>query len=59
MCSLVPAMAVNCATAFVAIVSATVLRFILVRLNKNLDRDEMADGGVPSQAGGRGFRYLT
>lgn len=54
-------MTVNCVTAFVAILSATALRFILVRLNKKLDRGEgLGDGGgVPGQASSRGFRFLV
>lgn len=55
----VPAMSVNCATAFVAILCATALRFILVRLNKKLDRGEMLGRSTPGQAGSRGFRYLV
>lgn len=55
----VPAMSVNCATAFVAILSATALRFILARLNRKLDRGEVVDGSVPGQASARGFRYLV
>ncbi|KAJ5704244.1 hypothetical protein N7493_011382 [Penicillium malachiteum] len=54
----VPAMAVNCGTAFMAIVAATILRFILIRLNKKLDRGDEVDGAV-RQAGSRGFRYLV
>jgi capsular polysaccharide biosynthesis protein len=56
---LVPAMSVNCATAFVAIVSATVLRFMLVRLNKKLDRGEEVEGAVPGEGSRRGFRFLV
>lgn len=56
---LVTAMSVNCCTAFVAIVSATVLRVLLVRLNKKLDRGEGITGGVPGQASSRGFRFLV
>jgi hypothetical protein len=55
-------MSVNCVTSFIAIVSATVLRVILVRLNKRLDRGESVDGaivGVPGQASQRGFRFLV
>jgi hypothetical protein len=52
-------MSVNCATAFVAILSATALRIILVRLNKKLDRGEGISGGVPGQASARGFRFLV
>lgn len=55
---LVPAMSVDCATAFVAILAATALRFILVRLNKKLDRGEGVEGAVPGRAGSRGFRFL-
>ncbi|KAL3486804.1 major facilitator superfamily domain-containing protein [Aspergillus germanicus] len=55
----VTAMSVNCATAFVAILSATALRIILVRLNKKLDRGEGISGGVPGQASARGFRFLV
>ena len=56
--TLVTAMSVNCATAFVAIIAATVLRFMLVRLNKKLDRGEHVEGAVPGQASSRGFRFL-
>lgn len=56
---LVPAMSVNCATAFIAILAATALRFILVRLNKKLDRGEHVEGSVPGQASSRGFRFLV
>lgn len=58
------AMAVNCVTAFIAICCATVLRFILVRLNKRLDRGETIEGavaeheGVPGEAAKKGFRFL-
>lgn len=52
---LVLAMSVNCATAFVAILSATVLRFTLVRLNKRLDRGDLVAG----QSAGTGFRFLV
>ncbi|KAF3398002.1 hypothetical protein F1880_006439 [Penicillium rolfsii] len=55
----VPAMSVNCATAFMAILAATALRFILVRLNKKLDRGEHIEGSVPGQASSRGFRFLV
>lgn len=52
-------MSVNCATAFIAILAATALRFILVRLNKKLDRGEPVEGSVPGQASSRGFRFLV
>lgn len=63
--SVVVAMSVNCATAFIAICSATLLRFILVGLNKKLDRGEVVEGavavgeGVPGEASRRGFRFLV
>jgi hypothetical protein len=62
---LVVAMSVCSATAFIAIVMATILRFILVRLNEKLDRGEHVEGainsgmGVPGEAAERGFRFLT
>ncbi|KAJ5167502.1 uncharacterized protein N7482_006283 [Penicillium canariense] len=55
----IPAMSVDCATAFVAILSATALRFLLVRLNQKLDRGEAVEGSVPGQASSRGFRFLV
>jgi MFS family permease len=66
------AMSVNCATCFVAILMATLLRFILVRLNRKLDEgmaidvnpSAMATGaqttaqyGLPAEGAKRGFRY--
>jgi len=61
----VVAMSVNCATAFLAIIMATLLRFILVRLNSRLDRGEHVEGavatgeGVPGEAARKGFRFLV
>ncbi|XHG07461.1 hypothetical protein AWENTII_010608 [Aspergillus wentii] len=59
----IPAMSVNCATAFIAIISATLLRFMLVKLNKKLDRGESVigavSGGVPGEASAKGFRFLV
>ena len=58
------AMSVNCTTAFIAIVSATTLRFMLVHLNKKLDRGEPVKGAVsvgeavPGVAAERGFRFI-
>lgn len=58
-------MSVNCATAVIAILSATVLRFVLVLLNKKLDRGESVEGavsgggGVPDEASHSGFRFLV
>ena len=60
----VVAFSVDCATAFVAICMATLLRTILVRLNKKLDRGEPVEGavsigeGVPGEAVTKGFRFL-
>ncbi|KAL8870518.1 MAG: hypothetical protein Q9174_003454 [Haloplaca sp. 1 TL-2023] len=60
----VVAMSVNCATASIAIIAATVLRFILVHLNKKLDRGEKVEGAVaegeavPGEAAKRGFRFV-
>ncbi|RDW79887.1 MFS general substrate transporter-45 [Coleophoma cylindrospora] len=44
----VVAMSVNCATAFVAILAATLLRFILVSLNKKLERGVFVEGAINS-----------
>ena len=50
--------------AFLAICMATLLRFILIRLNKRLDRGEPVKGavaigeGVPGEAAHRGFRFV-
>lgn len=62
-------MSVCSGTAFMAILSATLLRIILVRLNKRLDRGEhvqgavinSGDGIIPGQeeAARRGFRFLV
>ncbi|KAI1140237.1 major facilitator superfamily domain-containing protein [Hypoxylon sp. FL0543] len=54
------AMSVNCGTTFMAIVAATVLRFMLVRLNKKLDRGIFVEGAVnalPGEAVQHGFRF--
>jgi hypothetical protein len=57
-------MSVNCTTAFIGIIAATVLRSLLVRLNYKLDRGEAVEGaaavgeGVPGVASKRGFRFL-
>jgi hypothetical protein len=57
-------MSVNCVTAFIAICCGTLLRFILVGLNKRLDRGETVEGavaesvGVPGEAAKKGFRFL-
>ena len=57
-------MSVNCVMAFMAIVFATILRFILIHLNKKLDRGEPVKGavavgeGVPGEAAERVFRFV-
>jgi hypothetical protein len=62
----VVAMAVNCGTAVIAVIMATALRFMLVRLNKMLDEGvvgeileggEVDDRGVPVESARKGFRY--
>jgi len=60
------AFTVNCITCFIAISCATLLRIILVRLNKKLDRGEHVEGAVVGDGGGdnddaarRGFRFLV
>ena len=64
MMPVVVAMSVNCVTAFIAICAATVLRFMLVRLNKKLDRGETVKGavvmgeGIPGEAARKGFRFV-
>lgn len=58
-------MSVNCTTSVIAILAATVLRFMLVRLNRKLDRGEEVEGavatgeGVPGEASKKGFRFLV
>lgn len=50
--------------AFMAICAATILRFVLLRLNKKLDRGEIVKGAiavgeaVPGEASKRGFRFV-
>lgn len=57
-------MSVNCTTAFIAICAATVLRIVLMRLNKKLDRGETVKGAiavgdaVPGAASEGGFRFV-
>lgn len=60
------AFSVNCGTIVLAILSATVLRFILVNLNSKLDRGEHVDGAVTGVGSGevaaaadRGFRFVV
>ncbi|KAF2816652.1 pantothenate transporter liz1 [Mytilinidion resinicola] len=59
--NLVVPMSVDCATAVLAIIMATVLRLMLVRLNKKLDRGHHVEGAinaVPGEASENGFRFL-
>lgn len=62
------AMSVDCAMAFMSILAATVLRFVLIRLNKKLDRGEyvkgaindsdlMGNGGIDLQGARKRFRF--
>ena len=53
------AMVVNCGTAVGAVVAATVLRGVLVRLNGKLERGVWVEGAVNSLGGseGGGFRF--
>ena len=54
------AFSVNCCMSFIAICAATVLRFMLVRLNKKLDRGERVEGAVNAPMGNaeeHGFRF--
>jgi MFS family permease len=54
------AMSVNCVTAFIAICTATLLRFILVGLNKKLEQGIHVPGAInaaPGEAAKHGFRF--
>ncbi|KAK8048523.1 hypothetical protein PG994_010253 [Apiospora phragmitis] len=54
------AMSVNCATSFMAIVAATVLRFMLVRLNRKLEQGIFVEGAInalPGEGAHHGFRF--
>jgi len=68
------AMSVNCGTSVMSIVGATILRFVLARLNKQLDQGvtigsdgkmnnetrirDIEDRGLPGAAVDNGFRFL-
>lgn len=55
-------LSVDCATAGLAIIMTVIMRIILGRLNKKLDRGEHVEGainGVPGEAQERGFRFLV
>ncbi|KAF2087126.1 retrograde regulation protein 2 [Saccharata proteae CBS 121410] len=60
----ITAFSVDCAMLVLAVIMATILRLILARLNKKLDRGEHVEGainsgqGVPGEAAQRGFRFL-
>jgi hypothetical protein len=50
----------NCIACAVAICAAAVLKFMLVRLNKRLERGEWVEGAInaaPGEAAGHGFRF--
>jgi len=54
------AMIVNCVTAFIAVCAATVMRAVLVRLNKKLDAGIWVEGainGVPGDGASNAFRF--
>ncbi|KAG9240617.1 major facilitator superfamily domain-containing protein [Calycina marina] len=54
------AMSVKCAMAAMAIIAATVLRFILVRLNKKLDQGIYVEGAINggvTEDGKKGFKF--
>ncbi|KAK3301398.1 major facilitator superfamily domain-containing protein [Chaetomium fimeti] len=54
------AMIVNCVTAFIAVCAATVMRAVLVRLNKKLDAGIWVEGAinaVPGEGAANGFRF--
>lgn len=54
------AFSVSCCTSFIAICAATVLRIILVRLNKRLDAGVFVEGAInalPGEAASHGFRF--
>jgi MFS family permease len=58
----VMAFAVNCVTAGLAIIMALVLKIMLTRLNRKLDRGEYVEGAVQAGSGAavqHGFRFLT
>ncbi|OBR07347.1 Pantothenate transporter liz1 [Colletotrichum higginsianum IMI 349063] len=50
----------NCVACFVAVCAATVLRTVLVRLNRRLERGEFVEGAInaaPGEAAAHGFRF--
>jgi MFS family permease len=60
--NLVLPLSVDCATAALAIIMAAIMRIVLGRLNKKLDRGEHVEGainGVPGVGQEHGFRFLV
>lgn len=60
------AMTVDCVTVLIAILAATALRLLLVKLNKKLDKGESVDGmtggnitNVEAEIENKGFRFLV
>ena len=54
-------MSVNLATVILALLMASLLRVMLIRLNKKLDKGEHVEGAinaVPGEAADKGFRFL-
>jgi hypothetical protein len=54
------AMCVNCGMVAMAVLSATILRFILIRLNRKLEQGIFVEGAINSgttEAGKKGFRF--
>lgn len=55
------AMVVNCGTAVIAVAAATVLRVMLVRLNRKLEMGVFVEGAINAlpgaEAGANGFRF--
>jgi hypothetical protein len=53
------AMSVNCAMVAMAFIAATVLRLILVRLNRKLEQGIYVEGAIngTNESGKKGFRF--
>lgn len=53
-------MSVNCSTAFMAICAATLLRVVLVRLNRKLDRGDPVEGAIVAEGPSKkDFRFVV
>jgi hypothetical protein len=55
-------LSVDCATAVLAIIMTAIMRIVLTRLNKKLDKGEHVEGAinaVPGVAQEHGFRFLV